>query len=94
MMTVHENQHYWVYLFQASLIPLDSTNLNYRAADGWNNLNDYGGLQRCTNAKIESSMRLFSLAPLAPRSILVSMSISTLKPIVISSTCLSRAATV
>ncbi|KAH6566986.1 hypothetical protein BASA60_009209 [Batrachochytrium salamandrivorans] len=65
--------------------------------DGWNNLkgtmDDWQRCQICWHMSI-LPLRLSSLLPLAPRSILVSMSLSTPSPIVISSTCLSRAAAV
>ncbi|KAH6581533.1 hypothetical protein BASA60_002365 [Batrachochytrium salamandrivorans] len=65
-------------------------------ADGWNNLKGpwmIGNGVKYVKMSI-LPLRLSSLLPLAPRSILVSMSLSTLSPDVISSTCLSRAVAV
>ncbi|KAH6602669.1 hypothetical protein BASA61_000896 [Batrachochytrium salamandrivorans] len=66
------------------------------SGDGWNNLKGpWDDWQRCQYVAMSIlPLRLSSLLPLAPRSILVSMSLSTPSPIVISSTCLSRAAAV
>ncbi|KAH6588175.1 hypothetical protein BASA61_006080 [Batrachochytrium salamandrivorans] len=68
---------YWL-LLQAS-DPLGSTNLNYRACDGWKQLEGSwmigNGVKYAKN--VESCSSLSSPLPLAPRSILVCMSIST-----------------
>ncbi|KAH6566173.1 hypothetical protein BASA62_006862 [Batrachochytrium salamandrivorans] len=65
-------------------------------ADGWNNLNGLWMIGTVSNMLAVSilPLRLSSLLPLEPRSILVSMSLLTLRPNLISSTCLSRAAAV
>ncbi|KAH9273227.1 hypothetical protein BASA83_004516 [Batrachochytrium salamandrivorans] len=61
-------------------------------ADGWNNLKGpwmIGTVSSMVKMSI-LPLRLSSLLPLAPRSMLVSMSLSTLSPDMIASTCLSR----
>ncbi|KAH6585674.1 hypothetical protein BASA50_001008 [Batrachochytrium salamandrivorans] len=64
--------------------------------NGWNNLKGPwmigNGVRYVEN--VRSSIEAFFMLPLAPRSILVSMSLSIPSPDVISSTCLSRAVTV